>query len=84
MFPSTPSPSRNGSGRLRCFAVAARAGALSASSAAAGSDYPIQPVPFTAVNFTEGLWHDRQEINNRVTLPFAEACDMDLSFPYVM
>ncbi len=71
MFPSTPSPSRNGSGRLRCFAVAAMAGALSASSAAAGSDYPIQPVPFTAVNFTEGLWHDRQEINNRVTLPFA-------------
>ena len=20
-------------------------------------DYPIQPVPFTQVNFTDGLWH---------------------------
>lgn len=37
----------------------------------AASDYPIQPVPFTDVVFTGGLWHDRQKTNNRVTLPFA-------------
>lgn len=37
----------------------------------AGSDYPIKPVPFTDVSFTAGLWHERQETNNRVTLPFA-------------
>lgn len=35
------------------------------------ADYPVQPVPFTDVSFTGGLWHDRQEINNKVTLPFA-------------
>jgi len=34
-------------------------------------DYPVKPVPFTDVSFTAGLWHDRQEINNTVTLPFA-------------
>lgn len=36
-------------------------------------DYPVKPVPFTDVSFTSGLWHDRQETNNRVTLPFALA-----------
>ena len=42
----------------------------------AAADYPVQPVPFTDVSFTSGLWHDRQEINNKVTLPFAiEQCD---------
>ena len=35
------------------------------------ADYPVRPVPFTDVSFTSGLWHDRQETNNRVTLPFA-------------
>ena len=40
------------------------------------ADYPVKPVPFTDVSFTGGLWHDRQEINNRVTLPFAlDQCD---------
>ncbi len=72
MFPSAPSPVRSVPRRLRCYAVSAVAGALAAAPALfAGSDYPIQPVPFTAVSFTEGLWHDRQETNNRVTLPFA-------------
>ncbi len=42
----------------------------------AAADYPVQPVPFTDVTFTRGLWHDRQEINNTVTLPFAlEQCE---------
>lgn len=35
------------------------------------ADYPVRPVPFTDVSFTRGFWHDRQEINNRVTFPFA-------------
>jgi uncharacterized protein len=35
------------------------------------ADYPVKPVPFTEVSFTGGLWHDRQEINDKVTLPFA-------------
>jgi len=44
---------------------------LFTTGAAGAADYPVQPVPFTDVTFTAGLWHDRQEINNRVTLPFA-------------
>lgn len=40
------------------------------------ADYPMRPVPFTEVSFTRGLWHDRQETNNKVTLPFAlEQCE---------
>ena len=35
------------------------------------SDYPVKPVPFTDVHFTGGLWHDRQEVNTKVTMPFA-------------
>jgi DUF1680 family protein len=35
------------------------------------SDYPITPVPFTAVHFTAGLWQERQATNTAVTLPFA-------------
>jgi uncharacterized protein len=44
---------------------------LVSSATLLAGDYPIQPVPFTDVSFTRGLWHDRQEINNKVTLPFA-------------
>ncbi len=43
--------------------------ALSATLPA--DDYPVQPVPFTDVRFTSGLWHDRQQTNVEVTLPFA-------------
>lgn len=43
----------------------------SATMAASAADYPVSPVPFTSVEFTSGLWHDRQQTNNRVTLPFA-------------
>jgi DUF1680 family protein len=32
-------------------------------------DYPITPVPFTAVEFTDGFWSRRIDINRRVTLP---------------
>lgn len=35
------------------------------------ADYPVSPVPFTDVKLTAGLLQNRQEINNRVTLPFA-------------
>jgi DUF1680 family protein len=56
-------------------ALPARAADDAEHSATAGNsgaaDYPVHPVPFTSVKFTEGLWHDRQETNNRITLPFA-------------
>jgi len=35
------------------------------------ADYPVQPVPFTAVRLTGGFWGERQEINRTVTVPFA-------------
>ncbi len=35
------------------------------------SDYPVTPVPFTAVRVTGGFWQPRQEINRTVTVPFA-------------
>jgi uncharacterized protein len=32
-------------------------------------DYPITPVPFTAVKFTDGFWSRRLDANTNVTLP---------------
>ena len=34
-------------------------------------DYPVQPVPFTAVHFNDTFWLPRIEINRKVTIPFA-------------
>lgn len=46
--------------------------ALSALNAAVSAkDYPVQPVPFTAVRVTGGFWQHRQEVNRTVTVPFA-------------
>lgn len=43
---------------------------------AAMSDYPIQPVPFTAVHLHDEFWSPKIEINRTVTIPFAfEQCE---------
>ena len=34
-------------------------------------DYPVKPVPFTAVHFNDLFWAPRIDINRRVTIPFA-------------
>jgi uncharacterized protein len=34
-------------------------------------DYPVKPVPFTAVHFSDQFWAPRIDINRRVTIPFA-------------
>jgi uncharacterized protein len=34
-------------------------------------DYPVKPVPFTAVHVHDGSWAPRIEINRTVTIPFA-------------
>jgi DUF1680 family protein len=34
-------------------------------------DYPVKPVPFTAVHFTDAFWAPKLEINRKVTIPFA-------------
>ena len=39
-------------------------------------DYPVRPVPFTAVHFTDAFWLPRIEINRTVSIPFAfEKCE---------
>jgi DUF1680 family protein len=38
------------------------------SAEAAAADYPIRPVPFTAVAIADGFWSPRLETNRRVTL----------------
>lgn len=64
----------------RSMLSAALAGAASASSlrsavqrgaAAPVRDYPVQPVPFTAVHMTDVFWAPRIETNRSVTIPFA-------------
>lgn len=47
------------------------AGSWSLVSSLVAADYPVQPVPFTAVRVTGGFWRDRQEVNRTVTVPFA-------------
>ncbi len=38
-------------------------------------DYPIQPVPFTAVKLNDGFWAPRIKLNHEVTIPIAiEQC----------
>jgi hypothetical protein len=34
-------------------------------------DYPVQPVPFTAVHLEDQFWAPKIEINRTVTIPFA-------------
>ena len=49
-----------------------------AAPAATGAvrDYPVKPVPFTAVHFTDAFWLPRIETNRKVSIPFAfEKCE---------
>lgn len=34
-------------------------------------DYPVKPVPFTAVHINDGFWAPKLETNRKVTIPFA-------------
>ncbi len=55
-------------------AIAALAGILLACFhpvLAQTRDYPVKPVPFTAVHVNDGFWAPRIETNRAVTIPFA-------------
>ena len=41
------------------------------SGAQSTRDYPVRPVPFTAVHVTDTFWAPRIELNRKVTIPFA-------------
>ncbi len=56
---------------MRSMLVLTIALILPAAVAAAGPDYPIVPVPFTAVQLAPGFWQPRLETNRTVTVPFA-------------
>ncbi|RYG25209.1 glycoside hydrolase family 127 protein [bacterium] len=46
------------------------------AEARAPKDYPIKPVPFTAVRLTDKFWAPKIETNRTVTIPFAfEQCE---------
>lgn len=44
---------------------------LAAALWAQPRDYPVKPVPFTAVRVTDSFWAPRIEINRTATIPFA-------------
>ena len=45
-------------------------GAIGSAFLAGAADYPVRPVPFTAVRVAEGFWAPRMETNRTVTIPF--------------
>jgi DUF1680 family protein len=66
--------------RRLAITLALGAGVVSAGAHGAGADdaggqaprdYPVQPVPFTAVHFDDAFWLPRIEVNRTVTIPFA-------------
>jgi DUF1680 family protein len=61
---------KNAARRLLTVALATGAGA-GPGLAASARDYPVRPVPFTAVHFTDAFWLPRIEVNRKVTIPFA-------------
>lgn len=49
---------------------------LVALASAASRDYPVRPVPFTAVHLRDSFWAPRIETNRKITIPFAfEQCE---------
>jgi DUF1680 family protein len=52
-------------------ALAASARKASVLSAQGTHDYPVQPVPFTAVHLNDVFWAPRIETNRKVTIPAA-------------
>lgn len=58
-------------GRRVLGAALAVAGSGAFGWAQAARDYPVKPVPFTAVHFDDQFWAPRIEVNRSVTVPFA-------------
>src|SRR5690349_24921583 len=48
-----------------------------APAASPQRDYPVQPVPFTAVHLDDGFWAPRIETNRTATIPTAfKQCEL--------
>ena len=51
--------------------------AQNAQKASPSRDYPVKPVPFTAVHLNDVFWSPRIETNRAVTIPFAfQQCEL--------
>ena len=55
-------------GAFAWLAVGLVVGSSARAAAAPGADYPIRPVPFTAVEIKDGFWSPRLETNRAVTV----------------
>ena len=55
-------------GAFAWLAVGLVVGVSARATAAPGADYPIRPVPFTAVEIKDGFWSPRLETNRAVTV----------------
>jgi DUF1680 family protein len=53
------------------ISLLAVAGLALLPAAAGARDYPVKPVPFTAVHFEDAFWAPKIETNRAVTVPFA-------------
>ena len=51
-----------------CLALGLVVAGSARTAAAPGADYPIRPVPFTAVQIQDGFWSPRLETNRSVTV----------------
>ena len=58
-------------GHARGWIVAAVTLGMVELASPAARDYPVRPVPFTAVHFTDAFWLPRIETNRTVSIPFA-------------
>jgi DUF1680 family protein len=58
-------------------AVRTQSGTPPQGSATPARDYPVTPVPFTAVHLNDVFWAPRIETNRRATIPFAfQQCEL--------
>jgi hypothetical protein len=59
--------------------------ALAAQAQKPTHDYPVQPIPFTAVHLDDEFWAPRIETNRKVTIPAAfQQCDAEQDRIYVL
>ena len=79
--PSSPTPTPNprppseaytkSHHEIACSPVAIRSRVPGLFADAQTRDYPVKPVPFTAVHVNDGFWAPRIETNRTITIPYA-------------
>ncbi len=76
ILPGNKTASRIGSAFYLLVFAACALVSVSLRAAEPAHDYPVKPVPFTAVHLSDTFWAPRIETNRLVTIPFAfEQCE---------